>query len=383
MQSAAQGVLAWELTKSNTFLGVLIFAQLGPLALLSLIGGSLADSSDRRKLLLGTQIWQMAWTFVLAALVIDDTITRELLIALVFIMGLGQGIFAPTFTSVLPSLAGQGNLAAAISLNSIQTNASRVVGPAIGGWMTSRFGFAEVFAVNAITYLFVIGALIITPLPSPISKIRSLGDRLFGGFRLVGRAPQVGRPLFVMFLFVLFCLPFIGQLPAIADLNLGVEAKSTEYGYFYAMFGLGALAGALLVTFVLIHLSRSRVTRATLVGFAVSLAWLNSLSDITIAYAAVFAVGMFYFVLPTTLNTMWQEHVDESVRGRVAALWVLSFGGTVPISNIIAGPLIEATSLRTILYFGSAAAIVLAIGIRFVPGPIVGEELLDQQPSAD
>lgn len=380
MQQAALGVLAWKITESSAYLGAIIFAQLGPLAVLSLLGGSLADTADRRKLLLGTQVWQMAWTFVLAAMVIDDSIGRGTLFVLVFVIGLGQGIFAPVFTSVLPSLVERRNLNAAIALNSAQVNGSRVVGPAIGGWLTSQVGFAEVFAINAITYVAVIGALWITPLPAPTAKPRSLGDRVFGGFRVAARAQQVGRPLLLMTTFSLFCLPFIGQLPAIAEVNLGVDPQSGTYGVFYAIFGLGALAGAGLVATALVRAPRPLVARTTMVLFAVSLAWLALIDDIAVAYPAIFLVGLFYFVLPTTLNTAWQEHVDDSVRGRVAALWVLSFGGTVPISNIIAGPLVEVTSLTTVLLGGAVAAVVLAVVMRLRPGEVVGEEILDVSP---
>ncbi len=375
MQTAALGVLAWEISESSSYLGAVIFAQLGPLAILSLIGGSLADTADRRKLLLITQTWQMLWTFVLAYLVIDGSISKNLLLLLVFIIGLGQGIFAPAFTSVLPTIAGPGNLQAAIALNSMQVNGARVIGPAIGGWLTSRFGFSEVFALNAASYLLVIGAIAVTTIPAAQAASRSLSDRLFGGFKVAWRAPQVGRPLLLMCLFSLFCLPFIGQMPAIAELNLGIEARSTAYGWFYAAFGLGALAGATLVATVLLRFPRPSVARGALLGFAAALAWMSTVDDLAVAYPSIFVVGLFYFTLPTTLSTAWQEHVGEAIRGRVAAIWVLSFGGTVPIANILAGPVVEATSLRAVLGSGAVAAVVLAFVIRLQPGPIVGEEI--------
>lgn len=376
MQTAALGVLAWEITGSNAYLGAIIFAQLGPLAILSLLGGSLADTADRRLLLLGTQVWQMAWTFVLAATVIDGVISEELLLVLVFVIGLGQGIFAPVFTSVLPSLAGPRNLTAAIALNSAQVNGARVIGPAIGGLLTSAFGFAEVFALNAATYLFVVAAVWVTPMPTSTSTARSLSDRVFGGFKVAFRAPQVGRPLLAMCMFSLLCLPFIGQLPAIAEVNFGIDAKSSTYGYFYACFGMGALVGAAIVGTALVQVPRPLVLRTSLLGFAAMLAWLAVVDDIRIGYVTIFLVGFFYFVLPTTLNTAWQEHVDETVRGRVAALWVLSFGGTVPIANILAGPVVEVTSLKAVMLSGAAAAVGLAFALKLKPGEIVGEEIL-------
>jgi predicted MFS family arabinose efflux permease len=383
MQMTSLGVLGWELTESPTFLGLLIFAQLAPMSVLSLIGGSLADTSNRRVLLMSTQTWQMVWTFVLAALVLDDVIGESTLLLLVFIIGIGQGLYAPIFTSILPVIAGADNIKAAVALNSIQLNASRVLGPAFGGLLAAQFGFAEVFAINAFAYLVVIFAIGRTNIPmSTAAAGASFTDRVFGGFRVAYRAPQVGRPLLLMAFYAFFCLPFIGQLPAIAEINLGIDAQAPAYGWFYATFGLGGLVGAALVGTVLAQVDSRIMIRVGLVGFAVTIAWLSSLRDLTLAYVAIFLVAMFYFSLPTVLASVWQEHVDETVRGRVSALWVLSFGGTVPIANAIAGPIVEATSLDVVLYAGAVAALLLAVFFRLKSGPVVGEEILAPSWSA-
>ncbi|MBT8241776.1 MAG: MFS transporter, partial [Acidimicrobiia bacterium] len=303
MQTIAVGVLGWELTGSNSFLGQLIFAQLIPMAFLSLIGGSLADTMNRRILLTITQIWQMGFTFLLAALLLDGEIARSTLLGLVFITGLGQGIYAPVFTSVLPTLVGRENLTAAVSLNSVQVNAARIIGPAVGGVLVARFGFAEVFLLNGITYLAVIAAVLVTSFPDPTPIRRPLRDRLLGGFVVATRAPQVGRPLLIMTAFSLFCLPFVGQLPAIAEEQLGIDAESTTYGYFYAVFGVGALVGALMVGTVLLNQSKVVITRFTLALFGLSLAGLGTVTSALPGFAMIFFVALFYFALPTTLNT--------------------------------------------------------------------------------
>ncbi len=375
LQTAALGVLGWKISESSAYLGAIIFAQLGPLGLLSLIGGSLADTTDRRKLLMTAQIWQMVFTFVLAAALIDGEIGKSSLLILVFVIGLGQGLYAPALTSVIPAIAGERNLSAAIALNSMQTNGTRIVGPAIGGLLVSRFGFAEVFALNGASYLFVITAIYRTNIPAGTATARTFRERVFGGFRAARRAPQVGRPLILMFLFALLCLPFIGQLPAIAEVNLMIDSQSTSYGWFYACFGLGGLLGATLVGTVFLRVAASRVAPVALVGFAASLGWLAMVRSLGWAYPAILAVGLFYFALPTSLATAWQEHVDSSLRGRVAALWVLSFGGTVPIANIIAGQVVEATSLTVVLLFGAAAALALTL-VRLPTGAVIGEDIL-------
>lgn len=376
LQTAALGVLAYEISGSSAYLGTVIFFQLIPMSMLSLLGGSLADTANRRTLLLVTQAWQMFWTAVLAVTVIDGTISKNMLLLLVFVIGLGQGLYAPALNSVLPTIAGENNLSAAIALNSMQTNATRVIGPALGGLVVTTLGYAAGFGLNAASYVFVLGAIWLTEIPKADAKSRSFVDRIFGGFRVAFRAPQVGRPLLLMTLFTLFCLPFIGQLPAIAEVNLGIASKSTEYGWFYACFGLGAVIGAGLVGTIFLGARASRLAPVSLVGFAVSLAWLTSISDIGVGYVAIFSTGLFYFMLPTTLATAWQEHVDTTVRGRVAALWTLAFGGTIPFANLIAGRVIEATTLSTVLYAGAVAALVLAAVVRLPRGAVVDEGIL-------
>ena len=376
MQTAALGVLGWELTESSAFIGAIIFAQLLPLGALSLIGGSLADTVDRRTLLLVCQAWQMFFTFVLAALLIDGEIAPALLLVVVFIIGLGQGLYAPALTSVIPAIAGEKNLSAAIALNSMQTNGTRIVGPAIGGFLVTTWGYAEVFAINAASYLFVLVAIYRAVIPPGTGTSRSFKDRILGGFTVAFRAPQVGRPLLMMCLFTFFCLPFIGQLPAIADVNLGMDPKSTTYGWLYAMFGLGGLTGAFLIGTVFLRTPSARIAPVTLAAFSVSLAWLTLVRDIGWAFFAIYLVGLFYFALPTALATAWQEHVDSSIRGRVAALWVLAFGGTIPFANIVAGPLIEVTSLTLVLLIGAAVAMALTL-LRLPTGPVIGEEIFE------
>ena len=379
MQTAALGVLAWELTGSSTFLGAIVFAQLLPLGILSLVGGSLADTVDRRLLLLGCQTWQMAWTAVLAFLLVDGEIEPAVLLGVVFVIGLGQGLYAPALTSVIPAIAGERNLSAAIALNSMQVNGTRIVGPAIGGFLVTKSGFAEVFAINAASYLFVIFAILRAVIPPGTGTSRSFKQRVLGGFTVAFRAPQVGRPLLLMGLFTFFCLPFIGQLPALADLNLGIDPKSTAYGWLYAMFGFGGLTGAILIGTVFLRTPSSRIAPVTLAAFAVSLGWLALVRSAGWSFVAIYLVGLFYFSLPTALSTAWQEHVDSSIRGRVAALWVLAFGGTIPFANIIAGPLVEMTSVTIVLLGGSCAALLLTL-LRLPSGPIVGEDILHSEP---
>lgn len=376
MQNVALGVFAFELTGSPSFTTFIIFAQLFPLLALSLVGGSLADTVDRRMLLIVTQAWQALWGLFLAWEVIDDEISRPALVLTVFMIGIGQALFAPAFTAVVPSIVGPRNLSAAISLNSMQVNGSRVIGPAVGALLVARFGISEVFALNSATYLLIIGVLFTITLPPLRSTKLSAGDRFLGGIRLARAVPQVGRPLMIMTIFSLLCLPFIGLMPVLAELSWGVDAKSQTYGNLYACFGLGALAGAASTGTVLLRVPKELVVRVTLGFFAAALAVLALLDSPGPAYPTLFFVGLFYFTMPTALSTFLQEHLADEVRGRVMALWVISFGGIISITNLFSGAIVERTSLTAVLLAGAVAALGLAIGIRLEPGALVTDDVL-------
>ncbi len=381
MQNVVLGVFVFNLTNSPSFTTFVIFVQLFPLLALSIVGGSLADTVDRKKLLIATQAWQAGWGFFLAYHVIDGDISRPLLLLIVFMTGIGQALYAPAFTAIVPSLVGRKNLSAAISLNSAQVNGSRIIGPVIGTYLATTIGIAEVFAINAATYILIIGALASVTMPEIARSTLGTRDRLLSGLRLARKSPQVGRPLLTMVLFSLLCLPFIGLMPIVAELNWGIESESQTYGRIYSVFGIGAFVGALAVGTVLLRADKPTVIRWTLLGFGISMGVMSLLRSHELVYPVIFFVGLFYFTMPTALSTFLQEHLADEIRGRVMALWVISFGGIISITNLLSGALVEATSVSTVLSGSAVAAIAIGLGVRLTPGELVDESLLDDTPA--
>lgn len=363
MQNVVLGALAYDLTGSAVFVGVLLFAQLGPLLLFSLVGGLLADVFDRRRLLVTVSVVQGLLSLALAWVALDESPSKAALVVIVFLIGVGQAIFGPTYGALLPVLVGRKDLAGAISLNSAQMNGSRVIGPVIGAALDARFGPEVVFAGNALSYLLVIWALLSVRLPAPAPDTSGLQGirRLAAGFHVAKRDWVVGRCLIIIVVFSLLSLPFIGQMPTLADRNLGIDPRSTEYGWLYACFGIGALLGALSIGTVLSERSKERVVRVGLVAFAAFLAVFALLRAAAPAYPVILLVGLAYFAVITSLSTVLQQRLDDSNRGRVMALWIMGFGGTVPIGNLIAGPVIEATSMTAVMLAGAAVAVALAV----------------------
>jgi MFS family permease len=332
------------------------------LLLLSLVGGVLADIFDRRKLLIVVAIEQGLLSLALAAVVAVDDPNKAAIVLIVLGIGAGQAVYGPTYSALLPALVGRRDLAGAISLNSAQMNGSRVIGPVIGSALDHAVGASWVFVVNAVTYLFVIGSMLIVRLPPPTTDSgaeRGFG-RLVSGFRIARHNPAIGRCLTMIGLFSLLCLPFVGQMPVVAAENLGIDPRSSAYGTLYTFFGLGAMLGALSIGTVFSGYSKPRLVRTSLLAFAGFLTLFALLRDPLPGYGAVLLVGLAYFAFITSLSTVLQQRLDDRNRGRVMALWIMGFGGTVPIGNLIAGPIIERTSVTAVLLVSATVAVALA-----------------------
>ena len=362
MQNVLLGAFGYELTGSAVFVGILFFAQLGPLLFMSTVGGVLADVVDRRKLLIITQVEQLVLSIVLAVLAAGGDPSRVALVACVFAIGVGNSLSAPAIAAILPTLVPRADLPGAVSLQSVQMNLSRVIGPAIGAVIYSRTGAAPVFAINAGTYLFAVAGVILARYhPHAPGEVKERGlARLLSGFRLAARDPLIRRILTTLVLFSFFSLTFVGLMPAIAADNFGIRPRSIEYGLLYAAFGLGAATGAISVGTLLAGRSKAPIPRLGLVVFAVLLTFFALLRTDPPAYPLGFVLGFFYFLVITSLATVLQENVDDSSRGRIMALWIMGFGGIVPVGVLVGGFVANYTSVTLVLLIGAAAALLLA-----------------------
>ena len=381
MQNIALGVFAFQLTHSATYVALLGFAQLGPLFLLSIVGGALADVVDRRRLLIACQIEQLVFSLALAWAASRPHPSESLVFVCVLAVGIGNALNAPAFTAVLPVLVPRRDLPGAVSLQSVQMNLSRVIGPAVGGLLLPFVAAWGIFTINAATYGFailVIAKVALPPVATGAASHRDSGaTRLLGGLAVARRDPMVRYCLVTIAGISFFCLPFIGLMPVVAARDLHIDPAGALYGGLYALFGLGAALGAISVGTVFVHTPRTLLIRIGLVGFGLLLAVFGLVDQIGVAYPVALLVGYAYFVTVTSLSTALQAHIGDEVRGRVMALWIMGFGGTVPIGLLVGGSLASATSVRAVILGG--AVIALAIGVlawlwaprgRGGPGPL-------------
>jgi MFS family permease len=363
MQNVVLGAYAWELTESPGYVGLVYFAQLGPLLFLSTLGGLLADLVDRRRLLVGVQLAQMFLSFGLAGLALADEPSEAAIVAVVFAIGIANALGAPGLSAILPTLVPRDDLPGAVALGSVQMNLSRVIGPAIGGVTYAAFDAAPVFALNAATYSFAIYGLVTASYPRRVhAEVHERGfRRLLSGVRIARRDPLLRHVLLTLFSFSLLSLAFVGLMPVIADANFGIEARSGAYGVLYACFGFGATLGALTVGTVFASRSKARLLRPGFVAFAVVLTAFALLRSAAPAYPVGALLGYAYFIVITSLATVLQERLHDSERGRVMALWIMGFGGTVPLGVLVAGWVEHVTSITAVVVAGAVWALVLAM----------------------
>jgi MFS family permease len=366
MQNVVLGILAYELTGAAWFVGVLTFAQLGPMLLLSPWGGVLADRFDRRRLLVGIAGTQLVLSLALAVVVVDPTPSKFLITLLVGAIGIGAALYVPILTATIPALVGRRDLQGAVALNSLALNGSRIVGPLVGGLLAATLSTSAVFVVNAGSFLVAIWAVATVRVDlRPVERVRSSPiSELRSGFRAAAGDRVILRVLTTIATFSFFSLVFIYAMPVIASERLGLD----EFGYtvLFATFAVGAAAGALSAGSFLVQHDRWVVGRWALVVFTVGLTTLALSTSPVVAGVGAFVAGVCYFVVVTTLLTTLQLQTDDAVRGRVMGLWMMAWAGPVPVGALLAGPAIDTVGIVPVLLAGAVVALGLAVSLRHV-----------------
>ncbi|MDX2381076.1 MAG: MFS transporter [Acidimicrobiia bacterium] len=348
-------------TGRPALVGLMVFAQLGPLLILSVPAGVLADKVSKKKLMLAMQMISAVLTVVLAIIVANDVALWTIFVVQLCI-GSANAIQAPAFQSSMPLLVHRQDLPGAISLNSAMINGSRVMGPVLAAVLAvAGLSTAQIFLVNAATYLFFIGALVIVKMPDVRAKFSEKGwRRLLTGTHIVRGRAVLGRLLMGMFLFSLFSLVFIGLFPSVTRLNLDIDPSANTYRWLYAVWGAGAFTGAISVGTWMSRFDRKVMIVWGFIGFSLSLGTFSQLRGPEFAFVVGFVLGFFYFMTATAITTTLQLNLKDTERASVMPLWFMVFGGTVPIGNLLFGVVIEWVGARAVLVFGAVFALFLA-----------------------
>ena len=195
------------------------------------------------------------------------------------------------------------------------------------------------FVVNAVTYLFLIAAILLVHIPDVRGQHDEQGwRRLLIGINIAHGRPVLARLLLTMCIFSMVCLVYVGLFPSVARRNFDVDVDSASYNLLYTVWGVGACLGALAVGTVLAHIDRRRLIVDGFLLFAVSLAGFALVRTVGVAYPVAFVLGFAYFLAATALITIFQENLADTERAVVMPLWFMAFGGSIPLGNLIFGP---------------------------------------------
>ena len=369
MQKVAQGWLIVTIAGSSSafFLGLDAFLGELPLLLFTLIGGVFADRRDRRHMVLTSQITQMLVALGLAVLIHTGRLQLAHVIMLSFIVGCVRAFGGPAYQSLLPTLVGKDHLPNAIALNSIQDSLARVIGPIVAGMALAAFGMVACFALNAISFLFVIAAILaLRDVDVPSMASESMVAQFKGGLRFVQGSPNLITVMAVGFSGAFLGLPLLTFLPVITR---DVFHKDVAfYTRLMTFSGAGAVTGALVVAWAgkNRHMGRMLLISLTLlgtmmVGFALSrMIYLSAL--------ILFTAGSLLVMCFSVATSLAQLLAPPELRGRVVSIYLVAFLGGSPLGSLASGALIALVGSAPMMLIVNGTALTLVAVFLLIRG---------------
>jgi MFS family permease len=337
-QNLAASILIFRLTHSAFLLGVLNFCQFVPVLVLAPWAGGVADRFDRRRLLLVMQTLAACLSATLAGLAWGGLASVWVVIGFSGCMGVTTAFSNPAQTALIGSLVPREDLPQAIALNSMTFNLARAIGPASAAGVIAAFGTPPAFALNALSYLLLVGALLVVH-PTPLARARRASLR--ESLALVRADRRLAAYLAIVMTVSFASDPVNTEGPALAHAFGYSDAWS---GAIVGFFGAGAVCAALLVAG---RVAGSRRRMAVTVGLlGAGIAAVGATPWLPLAFLVLAVAGFGYLSSNTSATARLQLAVAENQRGRIMALWSIAFLGVRPIASICDGALSGAFGVR-------------------------------------
>jgi MFS family permease len=340
LEILAFAVFTYDQTQSALWVASLMTLRMLPLALFGLALGALAARVSRRRVLLLTHAALLAISLVLLLLSAFGTIEVWHLALASALHGTVWACDMPMRRALMGDIAGPGRVAQAMSLDAVTSNACRLVGPALGGFLIAHGGLTAVFAVIALIFVPVLVALarLVEPRVEPADHKLSLGAMLTGGFQAARESPLLLAALWLTILFNLFAWPILSMVPVIGREQLQLDPQGV--GLLASLDGIGALLGALLLSTVASRLRHGPVYLGAVVGFLLLqmlLAWS------TLAWVAgmtLFALGVVQAGFAVMQTTLVYTATPVARRAEAMGLMTMCIGAS-PLGFLAVGALAE------------------------------------------
>jgi MFS family permease len=336
MQKVAQSWLVLTLTNSPFYLGLDAFLGELPILLLTLLGGVVADRRDRRSVLLVSQCVQMSTALALAALVYWDAVRVWHILTLSCVAGTAQAFGGPAYQSLLPNLVRRDDMPNAIALNSAQFNLARVIGPLLAGVALATLGSAACFALNGLSFLFVIASLLMLHIRHvEVTPTQSIAREMRLGLSYVRHDPVILTMTFLALCTTLLASPVLTLLPVMARdvFQLGPDG----YSRLMAFSGAGAVIGALTVAWLGRFHGMGRVVLVVQIALGLVLAAFAASRLLPLSYLLIFLGSIGLMMSFSLLTSLVQLAAPNEMRGRVVSIYMMAFRGGMPLGSLAAG----------------------------------------------
>ncbi|RWR28335.1 MFS transporter [Sinirhodobacter populi] len=328
VQAVGAGWLMVSLTPSHGMVALVQSSNTLPIMAFSLIAGALADNFNRRRIMIFAQVFMLLVSAALALCSWFGLLTPWLLLAFTFLIGSGTALFNPSWQASMGDIVAREDLPNAVSLNSMGFNMMRSLGPAIGGLIVAAAGAAAAFALNAFSYLPLIGALIRWKPAYPKSSLppEPLGAALGAGLRYIMMSPALLRVMGRGAVFGFAAVSVLALLPVVARDTL--QGSALTYGILLGCFGLGAIGGVALNGPLRERLTNEVVVRLAFAGFALSMTVLAFSTLMLTSCAALLLAGACWVLALSLFNVTVQLATPRWVVGRALSFYQTAvFGG--------------------------------------------------------
>ncbi len=347
-QRVAQDWLVLQLTGSGTYVGLVVGLQFLPALLLSMQGGKLADRFNKRRTLIICNISGGLSAAILGTLVVTGQVKLWHVFFFAFTLGTASAIDAPVRQSFTAEIVGKADLPNAVSLNSANFNLARLIGPGLSGLLIAAFGTGPSFLLNAVSYLFIITALLfLRERDMFIENKPNLNAKISEAFRYVKARPDIYAVMVTVFFTATFGLNFMLFNTLMTTKVFGKGAAA--YGALGSILAIGSLTGALISA----RLEKKRHPSYVMRGSALFgvIVVIESFAPTFTVYACLLPIGGCIALLTlVSANSMVQVRTDPAIRGRVMGIYLTIFMGGTPLGSPLIGWLSTTIGVRQTMF---------------------------------
>jgi len=363
VQAVAAGWTMTTLTDSEQMVALVTASTTLPIMGLSLLAGVLADNYNRRHIMLTAQVMMLVVSVALTIVTYLNLLTPWLLLSFTFLIGCGAALHNPSWQATVGDIVPRHQVPAAVAANSMSFNLMRSIGPALGGLIIVVSGAATAFAVNAMSYLALILALLLWRKPA---EVKSLPREPFrqaagAGVRYVGLSPNLLRIIFRGSIFGLAAVSVLALLPLVArDLLAG---SASTYGILLGCFGLGAVMGALSNAKTRRYFNTETIVKSAFIGMALGVLLLSTAQNMAVSAIALLVCGGCWTTCNSLLNVSLQLSTPRWVVGRALSFYMMSNALGMVAGSWLWGLLAETHGLQIAL---------LASAFTLIAGGLIG-----------